>query len=779
MMQGIPGHQSSLPSNQDHHLRMLDMAAYRNHGPSGDGGLILDQYNNSFNAAAALYSQFPTLPSSLSTPRMNEQQHHQAGYVNGMIKLEVLEGAAGGEQSAVTNVTSASGEVSGYSSSGEKETTDTGMDNECPPQQNGGMGSHGNGLSVKVKAKRKLPGMPDPDAEVVALSPRTLLATNRFVCEICNKGFQRDQNLQLHRRGHNLPWKLKQRGSKEVRKKVYVCPEASCVHHDPARALGDLTGIKKHFSRKHGEKKWKCDKCNKRYAVQSDWKAHSKTCGTKEYRCDCGTLFSRRDSFITHRAFCDALAEETALRVHGHQIGGGDHHLPSSLSSAVAAHLAQNAHAGALAPSFSSLLGGGTGSDLPPKAAAGLLDHIPSYDNALVNGPGNASSASSASRHSNRLPLWLSAATAAAGDPHQLLNANSNNVHASNNPAHSSLFSSFHGGHGSAMNGLLLNNSVLQSPSMFNNGTLFGPSSGTEFDLIGDTSGNPSFASLQNFNGLTPLPSGMSNSLLSYGGQPHASGQGLIGDGVHPSSSQVSATALLQKTAQMGNPNPSNISSLFKNGGSHPASMAAVSSTDALYWPSPSSIGHRTTQGISVSQLGPNFSNFHSADKTNTMMNCESGPRMNMMSNMDNVSAIQEMVASFNNGGGIPASAGPGSSKSLFMGNPTLDNNISYSKGAPMFLTPNNQTPFCTSESSRSALQSHHEHFMNPNHQQLGHPSSAPVHGFSTKLAVKSEDVGAAADNFTRDFLGVRGDNSMLEGLDKALSHRADVGLEY
>ncbi|GLJ46503.1 hypothetical protein SUGI_0980040 [Cryptomeria japonica] len=81
----------------------------------------------------------------------------------------------------------------------------------------------------------------DPDAEVIALSPRTLMTTNRFICEICNKGFQRDQNLQLHRRGHNLPWKLKQRSSKEIRKRVYIC------HHDPARALGDLAGVKKHF----------------------------------------------------------------------------------------------------------------------------------------------------------------------------------------------------------------------------------------------------------------------------------------------------------------------------------------------------------------------------------------------------------------------------------------------------------------------------------------------------------------------------------------------------
>ncbi|XP_073099145.1 uncharacterized protein [Elaeis guineensis] len=157
----------------------------------------------------------------------------------------------------------------------------------------------------------------DPDAEVIALSPRTLLATNRYICEVCHKGFQRDQNLQLHRRGHNLPWKLKQRSSTEAKKRVYVCPEVSCTHHDPSRALGDLTGIKKHYSRKHGEKKWKCDKCSKRYAVQSDWKAHSKICGTKEYRCDCGTIFSRKDSFVTHRAFCDALTEENYRINHG------------------------------------------------------------------------------------------------------------------------------------------------------------------------------------------------------------------------------------------------------------------------------------------------------------------------------------------------------------------------------------------------------------------------------------------------------------------------------
>ncbi|KAK7357857.1 hypothetical protein VNO80_17154 [Phaseolus coccineus] len=195
------------------------------------------------------------------------------------------------------------------------------------------------------KKKRNQPGTPYPDAEVIALSPKTLMATNRFICEVCNKGFQREQNLQLHRRGHNLPWKLKQKTTKEPKRKVYLCPEPTCVHHDPSRALGDLTGIKKHYSRKHGEKKWKCDKCSKKYAVQSDWKAHSKTCGTREYRCDCGTLFSRRDSFITHRAFCDALAQESARQppnlgaaIGTHLFGTTANNIPLNLSQ-VASHI--------------------------------------------------------------------------------------------------------------------------------------------------------------------------------------------------------------------------------------------------------------------------------------------------------------------------------------------------------------------------------------------------------------------------------------------------------
>nr|GMD91776.1 zf-C2H2_jaz domain-containing protein [Ipomoea batatas] len=87
------------------------------------------------------------------------------------------------------------------------------------------------------------------DANVITLSPNAVLVANIFVCEICNKGSQGYQNLQHHKKGHNLSWKLRQRSSKDVKKKVYVCPKFTCAHHDHSRGLRDLTEINKHCCR--------------------------------------------------------------------------------------------------------------------------------------------------------------------------------------------------------------------------------------------------------------------------------------------------------------------------------------------------------------------------------------------------------------------------------------------------------------------------------------------------------------------------------------------------
>ncbi|KAF7137867.1 hypothetical protein RHSIM_Rhsim07G0237000 [Rhododendron simsii] len=348
------------------------------------------------------------------------------------------------------------------------------------------------------KKKRNLPGMPDPDAEVIALSPKSLLATNRFVCEICSKGFQRDQNLQLHRRGHNLPWKLRQRTGTEVRKRVYVCPEPTCVHHDPKRALGDLTGIKKHFCRKHGEKKWKCERCAKKYAVQSDWKAHMKTCGTKEYRCDCGTLFSRRDSFITHRAFCDALAQESARSAENLAIGNSEGSL--KIQTVVAASSSSSPPPPPLTPSTGVLspVLSIQSSEAPENHTAGLVQQQPV---------------------AAALTTTTTAATGSSTTSGNTLNSNSG------------VFASIFASSSSAPAGLPQSS---QSPSSYS-------------DMICAMAGSEQYRTEQ------PMSLSLSSSL--YLSNPTASSLFPATSHEHHRAHQppaLSATALLQKAAQMG-----------------------------------------------------------------------------------------------------------------------------------------------------------------------------------------------------------------------------------
>ncbi|KAK1375238.1 hypothetical protein POM88_031431 [Heracleum sosnowskyi] len=151
----------------------------------------------------------------------------------------------------------------------------------------------------------------DDDVEVIALSVEEIYAKPLFSCELCNKGFTREQNLIIHRRAHYIPYVRNNRpvqNNDDEKRKVYVCPEITCFYHNSANALCDIASLRKHYKRKHGEKTMSCTKCEKTYALEGDLRAHLKICGTREYVCVCGSVFSRRDSFLAHKLPCDNIA---------------------------------------------------------------------------------------------------------------------------------------------------------------------------------------------------------------------------------------------------------------------------------------------------------------------------------------------------------------------------------------------------------------------------------------------------------------------------------------
>ncbi|XP_044416377.1 protein indeterminate-domain 16-like [Triticum aestivum] len=180
--------------------------------------------------------------------------------------------------------------------------------------------------SSATKRKCRPAGTPDPDAEVVSLSPRTLLEPKTYVCEICNRGFRRATNLQMHRRRHGVPWEQLQKreagkAAPPARKRVFVCPEPSCPHHHPSRALSGASAVKHHFRRQHGaHRQWSCSRCSRAYAVHGDYKAHLKTCGGSRtrarvlrYPCHCGRVFFRVDKFAYHKQTCRAVPPQAGV----------------------------------------------------------------------------------------------------------------------------------------------------------------------------------------------------------------------------------------------------------------------------------------------------------------------------------------------------------------------------------------------------------------------------------------------------------------------------------
>ncbi|KAI0499132.1 hypothetical protein KFK09_020033 [Dendrobium nobile] len=160
----------------------------------------------------------------------------------------------------------------------------------------------------------------DADAEIVEIDALELMAEHVHFCEICGKGFRRDANLRMHMRAHGDRFKTLESLTKPDsriatgvidtgRHVRFSCPFLSCRrnrNHARFRPLKTTVCVRNHFRRSHCPKMYTCDVCNKKsFSVVADLKSHKKSCGESQWRCSCGTSFSRKDKLFGHVALFD------------------------------------------------------------------------------------------------------------------------------------------------------------------------------------------------------------------------------------------------------------------------------------------------------------------------------------------------------------------------------------------------------------------------------------------------------------------------------------------